>query len=111
MTEVRQPHSITSSARPSNVAELSMPDEPVAKPKLGSTIPLYVHFIPERNGVIRVLGATYQWRVQGNGTGPRAWQLQDKVGGVVPAALLLIERRAAAPVISVHCTVGCESTP
>ena len=34
-------------------------------------------------------------------------QLQDKVGGVTPAGLLLIERRAAAPVISVHCTVGC----
>src|SRR5882757_3975676 len=34
---------------------------------------------------------------------PRARQLQDKVGGVTPAAFLLIERRVAAPVISVHC--------
>jgi hypothetical protein len=30
-----------------------------------------------------------------NGTGPASWQLQDKVGGVMPAGLfLLIERRA-----------------
>jgi hypothetical protein len=45
--------------------------------------------------------------VQSNGTGPASRQLQDKVGGVAPAGLLLIERRAAVPVISVHCTVGC----
>ena len=45
--------------------------------------------------------------MQSNGTGPVSRQLQDKVGGVTPAGLLLIERRAAAPVISVHCTVGC----
>jgi hypothetical protein len=32
--------------------------------------------------------------MQGNGTGPASRQLQDKVGGVVPAGLfLLIDRR------------------
>jgi hypothetical protein len=45
--------------------------------------------------------------VQSNRTGLASRQLQDKVGGVAPAGLLLIERRAAVPVISVHCTVGC----
>jgi hypothetical protein len=59
------------------------------------------------DGVNQALGATYECGVQSNGTGPASRQLQDKVGGVAPAALLLIERRGAAPVICVHSTVGC----
>lgn len=51
-----------------------------------------------------MLGATYECKVQSNGTGPASRRLQDKVGGVTPAGLsLLIERRVAALVISVHC--------
>jgi hypothetical protein len=38
--------------------------------------------------------------MQSNGTGPASRQLQDKVGGVMPAGLFLfIERRAELPAI------------
>jgi hypothetical protein len=40
--------------------------------------------------------------VQSNGTGPASRQLQDKVGGVAPAGLLLIERCIATLVTNVH---------
>jgi hypothetical protein len=75
--------------------------------RLVRLIPQHDRFIPERNGINQVFGATYRCRVQSNGTGPASRQLQGKVGGVAPAGLLLIERSAAAPVIDVHCTVGC----
>jgi hypothetical protein len=51
-------------------------------------LPQYGHFIPPRNSVNQVLGATYESGVQSDGTGPASRQLQDKVGGVAPAGLL-----------------------
>jgi hypothetical protein len=71
-----------------------MPTRPVTKPArvdlsrfTSPNLPQYGPFIPAHNGAAQVLDASYECRLNSNGTGPRIRQLQDEVGGVAPAAL------------------------